>query len=599
MSENNASVLEMQVQLTIIENLGIRIYSTLPPVIAELIANAYDADATAVKITLPSDQVSPGSEITVEDDGSGMKFSEINATYLSIGRNRRKGIGKLSAFGVASEIEITTTAEKETTRFSLNLNDMNETPPNEKYKPAYQFIPDDSRPNGTCIKLKGLVRKRPIDIPTLRAQIARRFSCITSSFSVVINGNPITPAERNLSALCEAVTTYDGPIDPAGRLHAKGWIGALKKQIDPQIGAGVVLMVRGKLAQEPTFFDTPRMGWINVADQYIVGELEADFLDLDDSEDLILTSRAGISWDSEEGQFIKAWGQKEIRKIASQWGERRREEKEAVIKENPEFKEWLTKLPKSEKKVATRVIKAIAADGQLSDERVLELASFMKQSFEFQAFRELAQEISADPTREDTRIVELFEEWSLTEVREVMRVAEGRLRAIEQLEKLIDTNAREVPTLHKFLAQYPWILDPSWTLAYDEVYYSTILRDNFKEKQATPDENRRIDFVCLGAGDTIHVVELKRPKVKIDVEALNQLESYVAFVQQRLGNAPEGRSYQSAAGYIIGEDIEDDYRVQHKKKTLEMSRMYIRKYANLLSMAKRLHKEFSEKMRLS
>lgn len=58
------------------------------------------------------------------------------------------------------------------------------------------------------------------------------------------------------------------------------------------------------------------------------------------------------------------------------------------------------KLPKIEKKVAAKVIKAIAADGQLPDERVLELASFMKQSFEFQAFRKLAAEISTDPNRE-------------------------------------------------------------------------------------------------------------------------------------------------------------------------------------------------------
>ena len=35
-----------------IEHLGIQMYSTLPPVIAELISNAYDADAKHVKIHL-------------------------------------------------------------------------------------------------------------------------------------------------------------------------------------------------------------------------------------------------------------------------------------------------------------------------------------------------------------------------------------------------------------------------------------------------------------------------------------------------------------------------------------------------------------------
>ena len=70
-------------------------YSTLPPVISELISNAYDADATEVKIYLnDKDQE---KSIIIEDNGHGMSFDEINDKFLLIGRNRRKMINLTKA----------------------------------------------------------------------------------------------------------------------------------------------------------------------------------------------------------------------------------------------------------------------------------------------------------------------------------------------------------------------------------------------------------------------------------------------------------------------------------------------------------------------
>src|SRR5579872_1944573 len=103
--------LEMQFDPNTIEHLGIQMYSTLPPVIGELISNAYDADAKSVKIHL----IDEGEKsITIADTGHGMKYEDLNSKFLKIGRNRRtdttgqksesknryvigkKGIGKLS-----------------------------------------------------------------------------------------------------------------------------------------------------------------------------------------------------------------------------------------------------------------------------------------------------------------------------------------------------------------------------------------------------------------------------------------------------------------------------------------------------------------------
>lgn len=72
-----------------IEHLGVKMYATLPPALAELISNAYDADASEVTITFLEQNGTPKA-ITVEDNGTGMSLKDIQGKFLVIGRNRRE-----------------------------------------------------------------------------------------------------------------------------------------------------------------------------------------------------------------------------------------------------------------------------------------------------------------------------------------------------------------------------------------------------------------------------------------------------------------------------------------------------------------------------
>src|SRR4051794_2677376 len=99
----------MTVDLSILESLGINLYSNAAAVLSELVANAYDADSSEVQI----DWKSKGEKIIVTDDGAGMTVEEINKRFLAVGYKKRvnegfkshkwkrpfmgrKGIGKLS-----------------------------------------------------------------------------------------------------------------------------------------------------------------------------------------------------------------------------------------------------------------------------------------------------------------------------------------------------------------------------------------------------------------------------------------------------------------------------------------------------------------------
>ena len=119
MKNNKIDKLEMTFDPLVIDDLGAKLYSTLPPILSELIANGYDAGATKVYIDLSTNKETGDKEIIILDNGEGMTFNEINDKYLRIGRKKReeqevfkrkpigkKGLGKLAFFGVSDRAEI-------------------------------------------------------------------------------------------------------------------------------------------------------------------------------------------------------------------------------------------------------------------------------------------------------------------------------------------------------------------------------------------------------------------------------------------------------------------------------------------------------------
>ena len=134
----------MQFDIGTIKHLGLQMYSTLPSVVGELVANGWDANATEVHINIPEGPiVESTSEITIQDNGLGMSDDDIREKFMIVGRDRResdgidetpppfkrkvmgrKGIGKFSAFGIAREVEVESIKNGETSRFVMNYDEM-------------------------------------------------------------------------------------------------------------------------------------------------------------------------------------------------------------------------------------------------------------------------------------------------------------------------------------------------------------------------------------------------------------------------------------------------------------------------------------------
>ena len=130
---------KLNIDPRILELLGPSLYTNIYYVLAELIANAYDADAHNVYIIANKD------DITVEDDGKGMSYADGDIQkYLNVAavsRNTdaesltpmkrkkmgRKGVGKLAALSVSENVLIKTISNGEKSGFVLSrhINDNN------------------------------------------------------------------------------------------------------------------------------------------------------------------------------------------------------------------------------------------------------------------------------------------------------------------------------------------------------------------------------------------------------------------------------------------------------------------------------------------
>ena len=618
---------KMEFDIGTIKHLGLQMYSTLPPVIGELVANGWDANASKVEITIPDTPLDPStSEIVISDDGIGMSDQDVRNKYMITGRDRReseksdetpkplkrkvmgrKGIGKFSSFGIAKEIEIESVQDGETSRFIMNYDKMIEQAAERSVD--FQALPTTGTvSNGTKITLRKFTKfnSRRIPIDRLRRGLARRFSVIggQSDFEIVINGSPISPQERDLSALLDKdadgnryIWNYeDVRIKDDEDWTVSGWIGALDRtspNLDG-IDRGIALMARGKLVQEPFVFEA--IVGQQYALSYIIGELHVEFVD--DTEDTIGTNRNALVWDTEANAALKEWGRKEVNRIAREWANKRGDDNRRSLEQNELYQNFKRRAGETgnnrAQNLADQLVRQTVEKNPTATFEELEPIIQISLDFlEFDAFWEIASDLVEADLHDTGKILDLFREWQVVEAKEMAKVTQGRITTIEKLQNLIERNALEVPTLHNFLKEFPWVIDPRWTLVDDEVRYSDILRRQFPEPADLPAKDRRIDFLCVRESTNLVVVEIKRPNLRASMNELNQIERYVSFVRDHVARTtdPEYR-YENVMGYLLCGNTVDTFEVRGKRDNLAKAQIYVKLYSDLLDMAQRIHKKF-------
>ncbi len=233
----------MTISLNVLNHMGLNLYSNTPAVLAEVIANSWDADATIVDVNFDIEN----KTITVTDDGCGMNLEDVNSKYLYVGYQKRpldaedaesdeeyltpkynrspmgrKGIGKLSLFSIANTIRVyTRVLDGQPEAFLMDAEKIREAidveQPSEvgRYEPEPIAISGEvPTAHGTTIRIGELKKLRltQASINGLRRRIARRFSIIGDAFNfnVRINGQPIAIADRDYFHKARFIYQYDG-----------------------------------------------------------------------------------------------------------------------------------------------------------------------------------------------------------------------------------------------------------------------------------------------------------------------------------------------------------------------------------------------------
>jgi len=387
--------LEMSFDPNTIEHLGVRMYSTLPPVLTELIANAYDADAETVKIIL--DDGKAEKEILIEDDGMGMTFDEINNNFLRIGRNRResdqnedtpkgrkvigkKGLGKLSFFGIAHEIEIITRKNGKRNAFLMRWEDIKKE--ERTYKPIVIDKDKDCLPveKGTTIILRKIQRETDFSAENIADSISKMF-IVDSSFGISVRRNSEEPIivdnERRYATIDVQIewripddfknttdfkkAAYEKSLQVSGRLIAS------EKPIPPKSNMrGVALFSRKKLVNAPEFFsDSTSSHFFS----YLTGQLEVDFID-EMPDDVISTNRQSLNWGLPEMQDLRNYLRGLINWLERDWRDKREEKRNKKLAETTGINvpKWFEGLPDELKSKVKPIVQALIRDSELPEE---------------------------------------------------------------------------------------------------------------------------------------------------------------------------------------------------------------------------------------
>ena len=207
----------MTVDLSVLEALGINLYSNAAAVLSELVANAWDADATSIAITWSAD----GQQVVVTDDGCGMSASDLNSRFLTVGYQKRsvegatsakwkrqfmgrKGIGKLSVFSIADVVDVYSIKGTESSGLRIVVANLRTAIVDRKeYHPDEVAVPPEYAKQGTTIVMSKLKSHRSgLTAAALRKRLARRFDVMDTTpageggFNIVVNGKPLTYEDR-------------------------------------------------------------------------------------------------------------------------------------------------------------------------------------------------------------------------------------------------------------------------------------------------------------------------------------------------------------------------------------------------------------------
>ena len=520
----------MKISLNVLNHLGINLYSNIPAVISEVIANAWDADATRVEINFDTEEKS----ITISDNGCGMSLKDINHKYLYVGYQRRessnqytpknrkpmgrKGIGKLSLFSIANKIHIQSIKDGEKNALLMNAENIEKEIKNDKsikndkpndinsYHPTEVKFDEEilKHETGTAIKITSLKKNiTKATVKGLKKRIARRFSIFDDQFGVFLNNEKIQYSDRDyfhkarflfqygeedFSLHCKkldedeqgtpivftrsAIFGEDGNPNENGQYAIKGWIGIAHHSNDlDEKSEG-----EDDNLNNIAIVVRGKMAQEDILHQfrmgalitkYVYGEIQANFLDEDSDEDIATSSRQKINEDSSRYKALKSFLGKELLAIRTETD--RLKEKKGVEKAtnyHPKIKEWYEKLNPNLQAKAATLFGTIEKIEVDEDHKATLYVNGIL-AFEKMKIQDSLDELEQIDPGHLQGLLKIFKEADDIEAAHYYEIVNERISVIKILREITRNNEKE-RVIQEYIFNHLWLLDPAWERATSE-----------------------------------------------------------------------------------------------------------------------------------
>lgn len=633
---------QMTISLNVLDHLGVNLYSNVPAVLSEIVANAWDADAKTVNICINRE----GGTITILDDGTGMTQEEVNHQYLVVGFQKRqqvekesalynrrymgrKGIGKLSMFSIANTIDVITKKDGRIASFRLDANKIREANKtgNGVYHPEDLRVKDEPNmpDHGTKIILKNL--KKNVNSQTsdyIRTRIARRFSVIdgANNFTVYVDKKPVSAKDRGYYNKLECIWYLGGDskkyadlspqtvvkkelsgvvcVEGQEKYKVSGWIGTVEKSSALEEEGNslnkIVILVRGKVGQEDILSEFSEGGLYS---KYLIGEIHADFFDDDEQEDMATSSRQEYRKDDPRYLLLRRYLWDRLKEIQTDWGKHKEDTGEDKAKALiPEINNWLKEL-KGDTRISAKKLLGKISRIITDDENRKQITKYAVLAFEkMRRFQQLRKLDLLDENNLDS-LLHVMAGLDEIEAASYYEIIQNRVKTIEEFEKKLDENKRE-RVIQTYLFDHLWLLDPAW----ERVEGTEIMEKTFAKafeadgENFSPDESKaRLDMKYRLSSGKHLIIELKRPERQLSMdEVSSQVRKYYTITDKLPCISEKSEPFEIIL--VLGKPIDGDDSPNKRElnnKVLANYKCRIMYYDELIANARAAYGEFLSK----
>jgi hypothetical protein len=272
------------------------------------------------------------------------------------------------------------------------------------------------------------------------------------------------------------------------------------------------------------------------------------------------------------------------------------EELEKKLEKDSSFDPELKKIVVQYPRAATSLLKAFDTvyhgDIEIEDFDVLSdymrtaLQSLLgKQVVMVNLLTDMISKLGGEKTPEGIqKLLRLMEEHTLPEITTVASIITSRLQKLRIFEASIQNeNAYEIKglnSIHNQIAHSMWIIDDAYWLLHSNEPLTHFVKKEYPK--GTEDEKKRPDFICVSDEHTLIIAEIKRPSHEITMDDINQLQNYLATIEE---HRPE---FVVRKGYLIGKTIS-----AHLQKILkQITNINFKPYTRLVDDCKQRYQQY-------